>query len=68
MISMSHANLMDAYAAAKAHFGLKHQQRTMLDNSPYYLDIMVAAHNGDWNRADRLLWDAGVLTGPTVRD
>jgi hypothetical protein len=64
---MSFQDLMNAYAATKDRFGLKAKQRDLLDASPYYLDIMIAAHRGDWNTADNLLWDAGVLTGPNVR-
>jgi hypothetical protein len=55
---MSHADLMNAYAATKDRFGLKAKQRTALDASRYYLDIMIAAHNGDWRTASNLLQDA----------
>jgi hypothetical protein len=68
MIRMSHMDLMNAYAATKAHFGLLALQRDLLDASPQYLDIMIAAHRGDWDTAENLLWDAGVLVGPKIRD
>lgn len=52
---------MDAYAAAKEHFGLKAKQRDLLDASPLYASIIRAAHLGDWADAHRLLQAADII-------
>jgi len=50
-----------AYAAIKARFDLKHTQRTMLDASDRYRDIVTAAHEGRWHIAEDLLRAEGII-------
>lgn len=45
----------NAYAAIKEHFNLKHAQRTQLDGSIYYNEILFFAHTEDWTSAERFL-------------
>lgn len=50
-----------AYAAAKQHFHLKHQQRTRLDKCASFGLIMLHAKNGDWEHAETLLKEEGII-------
>jgi hypothetical protein len=58
---MTEQELMAAYEATKIGFDLKWRQRSALDASPYYLDVMTAAHEGRWDDVRNLLTQAGVI-------
>lgn len=62
---------MTAYAAVKTRYGLKAKQRTKLDSSPGYdeiLDTTISALAGDWRswpRVGVLLFEHGIIECPS---
>ena len=50
-----------AYQLLTERFNLRHKQRTALDQSNSYHAIMEAATWGDWETAEKLLINAGII-------